>query len=134
MLKSLYFCIFHPGTNIKGRKKSMPTTRQNKVSRLIQKELSVIFQQGGPEIHEGKMVSVTVVRVTADLSIAKVYLSIFPGKDKEETLGQIRANAHQISHVLNQKIRHQLKKMPELQFFLDDSLDYIENIENLLNR
>ena len=109
-------------------------TRQNKIARLIQKEIAVIFQQYAQNIYPGGMVTVTVVRITPDLGLAKVYLSIFPSNKKDEVMEYIHSNTKNFRHALSQTIRSQLKKMPELQFFVDDSLDYIENIENLLKK
>ena len=110
----------------------MSSTRQNKVSRLLQKELAGIFQYAGKEITAGRMITVTLVRITADLSIAKAYISIFPGNGGDEILENIRNHSQKIKHQLAQQIRHQVKSIPELHFYLDDSLDYIENIEKLL--
>jgi ribosome-binding factor A len=79
-------------------------------------------------------VSVSVVRVSPDLSIAKVYLSVFPSARAEEILTNVNNNASQIRYELGNLERHQLRIIPELKFFLDDSLDYIENIDRLLNK
>ncbi len=82
----------------------------------------------------GKMITVTTVRISPDLGVAKVYLSIFPKKEKEDrTLKEIKNMTPQIRHELGKKVRNQLRIIPELNFFEDDSLDYIENIDNLLN-
>jgi len=112
----------------------MESTRQKRVARLIQKELAVIFQQASRTVFDGKMVSVTVVHVTPDLALAKVYLSLFPGKEKESIMEVIDDKHKWIRHELSKKIRHQVKSIPELSFFIDDSLDYIENIERLLKK
>lgn len=109
----------------------METTRQAKISRLIQKELSEIFRQQTAKT-KGTLVSVTNVRVSPDLSIARAYLSVFPSNKGEETLEAIKASAKTIRYELAQKVRYQLRKCPELSFFLDDSLDYLENIDALL--
>ena len=109
----------------------METTRQAKISRLIQKELSEILRRETAKTH-GVLVSVSAVRVSPDLSIAKVYLSIFPSAQAKEILGNIERNARTIRYDLGTKVRFQLRKIPELAFYLDDSLDYIENIDNLL--
>ena len=108
----------------------METTRQSKISRLIQKDLSDIFQNETRKTH-GTLISVSVVRVSPDLSIAKAYLSIFPPEKSQEILESIQNNAR---YELAQRVRFQLRKTPELMFFLDDSLDYIENIDTLLNK
>ena len=99
----------------------METTRQNKISRLLQKELSDIFLAETRKTH-GIIISVSVVRVSPDLSTAKAYLSIFPPEKSAEMIENINANTNQ------------LRKTPELSFFLDDSLDYIENIDSLLKK
>jgi len=109
------------------------TTRQNKVARLIQKELSKIFLDLTREYFQGKMLSVTVVRVTPDFAEAKVYLSIFPDDGAEEVLKEIKIHTKLIKHKLAQIISKQLRRTPELHFFIDDSLEYAQRIEELLN-
>ncbi len=109
----------------------MESTRQAKISRLIQKELSEILRLQTAKTN-GILVSVSAVRISPDLSIAKAYLSIFPSAKSQEILENIKRNAKTIRYELAQKVRFQLRKTPELSFYLDDSLDYIENIDNLL--
>ena len=109
----------------------METTRQAKISRLLQKELSEIFRQQTAKTH-GTIVSVSQVRVSPDLSIARAYLSVFPSDKAQEVMDSIQASAKTIRYELAQKVRFQLRKTPELSFFLDDSIDYLENIDNLL--
>lgn len=109
----------------------METTRQAKIARLIQKELSEIFRLQTAKTH-GVLVSVSAVRVSPDLSIAKVYLSIFPTDKSQELLESITASAK--TYELAQRVRFQLRKCPELSFYIDDSLDYIENIDKLLGK
>ncbi|MDE5705257.1 30S ribosome-binding factor RbfA [Muribaculum sp.] len=111
----------------------METTRQAKISRLLQKELSEIFRQQTAKLR-GVLVSVSTVRVSPDLSVAKAYLSVFPSDKADEILDSINHNSKTIRYELAQKVRYQLRKTPELSFFLDDSLDYLENIDNLLTR
>lgn len=111
----------------------METTRQSKVSRLLQKDLGLIFQQEGRNLFGGKMISVTTVRISPDLGLAKVYLSIFPSDKSEETLEVVRMNTKNIRRILGTKVGKQLRAVPELAFYIDDSLDYIENIDNLLS-
>ncbi len=111
----------------------METTRQAKISRLLQKELSEIFRQQTAKTH-GTLVSVSIVRVSPDLSVAKVYLSIFPSEKSPELLESIRDSAKTIRYELAQKVRFQLRKCPELAFYIDDSLDYIDNIDKLLEK
>jgi len=109
----------------------MESTRQAKIARLLQKELSEIFRQQTAKTR-GTLVSVSIVRVSPDLSVAKVYLSIFPSERSQELLESIRASAKTIRYELAQKVRFQLRKCPELSFYIDDSLDYIDNIDKLL--
>ncbi len=111
----------------------METTRQSKVSRLLQKDLGLIFQQEGRNLFGGKMISVTTVRISPDLGLAKVYLSIFPSEKSEETLEVVRMNTKNIRRILGTRVGKQLRVVPELAFYIDDSLDYIENIDNLLS-
>ena len=110
----------------------METTRQNKIARLIQKDLSNIFQAQTRQTR-GILVSVSVVRISPDLSVAKAYLSIFPSERAAEILENINAHASQIRFEMGKLQRHQLRIIPELKFFLDDSLDYLDNIDRLLN-
>jgi ribosome-binding factor A len=109
----------------------MESTRLSKIERLVQKELGDIFQkqtQGMP----GTLVSVSRVRISPDLSVARAYLSIFPSEKAPDLLEAIRANTKAIRYDLGQRVRMQLRKIPELSFFIDDSLDYIERIDSLL--
>ena len=109
----------------------MESTRQAKIARLIQKELSEIFRQQTAKTH-GTLVSVSAVRVSPDLSIARAYLSVFPSGKAQEMIESINRSAKTIRYELAQKVRYQLRKTPELAFYLDDALDYIEKIDNLL--
>lgn len=111
----------------------METTRQSKIARLIQKDLSNIFQNQTRQMR-GVLVSVSVVRVSPDLSIAKVYLSVFPSSCAQEIINNVNENMKQIRFELGNLERHQLRIIPELKFFIDDSLDYIDNIDRLLNK
>ena len=111
----------------------MQETRQNKIARLLQKELSLIFQEQTRSLH-GVMVSVTRVKVSPDLSICTAYLSIFPSEKAEELIQNITKNEKQIRYELGTRVRYQLRIIPELRFFIDDSLDYIERIDELLKQ
>jgi len=111
----------------------MTTTRQHKVSRLLQKELGDYFQKNGSQFTGGKMVTVTVVRISPDLGVTKVYLSIFPGEGLEEAMKAITDKAGLIRSEMGKRLRNQLRHIPEFVFYLDDSLDYIDRIDNLLN-
>ncbi|MEN9918959.1 MAG: ribosome-binding factor RbfA [Bacteroidota bacterium] len=110
----------------------METTRQQKINRLIQKELSEIFLLQTKAM-QGVLVSVSGVRISPDLGIAKGYLSIFPSERGKEILANIKANTKAIRFDLGQRLGKQLRIIPELVFYLDDSLDYLENIDRLLN-
>lgn len=109
----------------------MESTRQAKIARLLQKELSEIFRLQTAKT-SGIMLTVCTVRVSPDLSVAKAYISVFPSEKAEETLKNLNASAKTIRYELAQRVRYQLRKTPELSFFLDDSLDYIERIDNLI--
>ena len=111
----------------------MEGTRLQKIERLLQKELGDIFQKQTQAMH-GVLVSVSVVRVSPALSVARAYLSIFPSAKGEELLEAIRSNTKAIRYDLGQRVRLQLRKIPELSFFIDDSLDYIEHIDSLLSK
>ena len=111
----------------------MQETRQNKIARLLQKELSVIFQEQTRSMH-GVMVSVTRVKSSPDLSVCTAYLSIFPSERGEEILSNIEANNKSVRYNLGQRVRNQLRIIPELRFFIDDSLDYIDRIDELLGK
>jgi ribosome-binding factor A len=110
----------------------MESTRQKKVSRLIQKEVADIFLKKGNELAPGKMVSVTKVRVSPDLSFAKIYISIYPSGGQDNTLKAVHNHSPKIRFEMGQKVRRQLRIIPEIAFFIDDSLDYIDNIDRLL--
>ena len=117
----------------------METTRQNKIARLIQKELSEIFllqTKSMPETKSmpGVLVSVSIVRISPDMSYARVYLSVFPSERSEEIVKNINANMKSIRFELGNRVRHQLRIIPELKFFVDDSLDYAEKIDELLKK
>jgi len=111
----------------------MESTRQNKVSRLLQKDLGEIFQREGTAKFHGAMVTVTKVNVTKDMSIAKVFLSLFATADKAALLKKIQEHTPEFRFKLGKRIGKQVRIIPELHFFLDDSLDYIDHIEKLLD-
>jgi ribosome-binding factor A len=111
----------------------METQRQKKIAGVIQKDIVDILQRAA--IDGGMrsiLISVTKVAVTSDLSLAKVYLSIFPAAEAKKLMEGIKSNQPLIKHELSQRTRHQMRRVPELLFYLDDSLDYIENIEQSL--
>ncbi|PWK20518.1 ribosome-binding factor A [Xanthomarina spongicola] len=107
--------------------------RQKKIGSVLQRDLVEVLQgaatQGGMK---GILISVSKVKVTVDLSVAKVYLSIFPNGKGKELIEGIKSNAPLIKHELAQRTKHQLRRMPALQFFIDDSLEYIDKIDKSL--
>lgn len=108
----------------------METNRQKKIGGVLQKDLAEILQNHLRDSGvTGILISVSKVKVTTDLSIAKVYLSIFPSKNANALLEDIKAINYKIKHELAQRTKNQLRRMPSLEFFVDDSLEYIENIE-----
>tara|TARA_Y100000385_G_C12930181_1_gene566411 strand:+ start:85 stop:477 length:393 start_codon:yes stop_codon:yes gene_type:complete len=111
----------------------MESNRQKKIAGILQQDLVDVLQRAASEGGmKGVIISVSKVSVTVDLSIAKVYLSIFPNREAGELLKGIRSNTPLIRHELAQRSRHQLRRMPTLEFFIDDSLEYIDNIERSL--
>ena len=111
----------------------MSSIRQSRIEGVILEELSVFFQRTAREICLGAMVSVTVVRVTSDLSLARCYVSIFAGPEKEEVLTSIRENVKKIRGEVGKRLKN-MRKIPELLFFIDDSLDYASQIDVLLKK
>ena len=109
----------------------MESTRQSKIARRIQKELSEIFHMQAKSMN-GVLVSLTAVRVSPDLSIARVYISVFPSGRGDEIVKNLNNNMKSIRFELGNRLRHQLRIIPELKFFIDDSLDYLERIDELL--
>jgi ribosome-binding factor A len=108
------------------------TTRQLKISKQIQKDMAEILLPQVKSIAPGKMLTVTEVTITPDLGLARIYISIFPSEKGFEYVELLNNSKSQYRNELGKRLRHQLKKIPEIQFVLDDSLDYIENIDNLL--
>lgn len=111
----------------------MNTTRQHKIATLLQKELADLFLHDSKDIYHC-MITVTRATVTNDLSIARAYLSIYMVQDKDAVIAAVRANTKDIRFRLGQKIKNQLRVVPQLEFFIDDTLDYMENIEKLLKQ
>ncbi len=109
------------------------TQRQKKINRQLQRDLGEMLQKDGASIQPGIMFTVTQVRVTPDLSIARVYLSLFPTENPEEIIEKVNDHSRELRYNLGKRVRHQLRVVPELHFYLDDSLDYINNIEEKLN-
>lgn len=116
-----YFCV-------------MSTLRQNKVESLLKRDLSIIFQQHSRDFGVSEMITVTTIRISPDLSFARVYLSVFPGGKAVEALEKIKAHSSSIRGVLGKKIGKQVRIVPNLAFYIDDSLDYADRIDDLLKK
>ena len=112
----------------------MENTRQEKIAKQIQRDIAEIFQRDIAESLRGTLVTVTAVRVSPDLGYAKVYVSVFPFEKAKTTLEVIEQQNKLIRGALGRRMRFQVKVIPELQFFIDDSLEYIENIDSLLKK
>lgn len=111
----------------------MESNRQKKIAGVLQKDLVDILQNAARDGGlQGVLISVTKVHVTTDLSLAKVYLSIFPHHESAALLEGIKANSHSIKHNLAQRTRNQLRRVPSLEFYIDDSLEYIDRIDKSL--
>lgn len=112
----------------------METTRQQKIAKQIQKDMAEIFQKEAPEVVAGSLVTVTAVRVSPDFAYAKIYVSVFPFDRCDVVLASLDKHLRQLRGYLGNRIRNQVKNVPEIQFFLDDSLEYIEQIDNALKK
>lgn len=110
----------------------METNRQKKIAGVLQKDLAEVLQHAARDGMKGVIISVTRVHVTTDLSLAKVYISVFPQLKREILIDGIRANTRTIKHEMARRTRNQLRRMPDLMFYVDDSLDYIEDIDSAL--
>lgn len=112
----------------------MESTRQHKFSRLIQKEIADIFLREGRGLIPNAMITVTEVRVSPDLSVAKIYVSLFPPNTRDAAFESLQHHVSEIRKHLGTRIRHQARVTPELVFFLDNSLDEADRIERLLKK
>ena len=121
-------CIFAVSKSL-----TMNTTRQQKIAAMLQRELANIFLQDSRNVYKC-MITVTNVTITSDLSIARAYLSIYNTQDKDVIISLIKENTKDIRFRLGQQVRHQLRVVPTLEFFLDDTLDYLEHIDELLKK
>ncbi len=110
----------------------MESQRQQKISRLIQREVGDILQKDMNNLGLGAMLTVTKVTVTSDLSLAKAYVSLLAADDHAKVIANLNKHKKEVRYVLGQRVRNQLRVIPSLQFFEDDSLDYLENIERIL--
>lgn len=112
---------------------SMETKRQEKIARLIQKEMGQLFQKELTQFGKGGMMTITKAKISSDLSIARVYVSLLAVDDAQAVIQELNDNTRDIRFAFGKKIRNQLRIVPHLKFFQDDSMDYYENIERLLN-
>lgn len=110
----------------------METNRQKKIAGVVQKDIAEILQDAMRESGQGVIITVTKVHITPDLGEAKVYISVFPTENREKIVLETQGHAKAIKYRLAKRTRHQLRRVPDLHFFLDDSLDYIEGIEKAL--
>ncbi|MFI3319577.1 MAG: 30S ribosome-binding factor RbfA [Rikenellaceae bacterium] len=110
------------------------TTRQQKISKQIQRDIAEILQKDYRERFKGLLVTVTAVRVSPDFSYSKIYVSVFPFSQSEAVLEALKHENWAIRKSLGARIKHQIKSVPEIDFFIDDSLEYIENIDKAINR
>ena len=108
------------------------SVRKEKIASVIKKELGIYFQQNAIIIAKGSMITVTVVRMSPDLSIAKVYISIFGGKNNDASFDYVVSQSKLIRHEISKVVRNQLRKIPDLHFYRDDSFDYAQKIDQLL--
>ena len=114
--------------------KNVESTRQLKVAKEIQKVMAEIIRSKGMAAFGGALVSVSGVKISPDLSVAKIYVSIFPSDKAEAVMGVLQENAKALRGELGSKVAKQLRIVPEIAFYLDSSLDYVEHIENLLKK
>ena len=112
----------------------MESKRQQKFSRVIQKELSEIFQREGLSFHGNTIVTITMVRISPDLSVARIYLSLFNSANKEQLLAEIKSQTKEIRYKLGERIRNQARIVPHLEFFLDDTMEYVSRMDQLFNK
>ncbi len=112
----------------------MDSTRQLKVARLVQKEIADILLREGKNYFGSALITVTAVRISPDLSFAKIYLSLFGTKDRDALLTLIKEHRSEIRKNLGQRIKKQVRIIPELNFYIDDTMDYAERINELLKK
>lgn len=112
----------------------MESKRQQKFARIIQKELSDIFQKAGLSFHGNTIITITMVRMTPDLSIARVYLSFFNSSNNDQLLNEIKSQTKELRFKLGERIRNQARIVPNLEFFIDDSMEYVSRMEDLFKK
>src|SRR5688572_6191176 len=112
---------------------SMESKRQQKFSRVLQKELAEVFQRDVSHLFNGAYVSITQVRVSPDLGVAKIYLSLLLANNQQEVLQIIKTNTKAVRHALAQRIKNQVRVIPELIFYLDDSAEYAAHMDKIIS-
>ena len=112
----------------------MDSRRQEKFAKLMQRDLGDIFLQKTNTLFNGNFITISNVTVSPDLGYLKVYLSFFKPENKKELFDLIQLNKKVIRHELAQKVKNQVRKVPEIEFYIDDSLDYVEKMENIFNK
>ncbi len=115
-----------------GFEKGVESTRQQKIAKQIQRDMAEILQRDFTELFRGLLLTVTAVRVSPDFGYAKIYVSVFPFERNAEVLELMSTHNWAIRKALGARVKHQLKSVPEIEFFLDDSLEYIENIDRAM--
>lgn len=110
----------------------MENTRQNKIAKLLEHDLANIFQHIAKDHFKGTLISITKVNVTSDLGIARINFSVFPTDKSKPVLDYLNEHTAAVRGELGNKVKNQLRRVPELTFYLDDTLDYIDNIDKLL--
>jgi len=111
----------------------MENRRQQKIAKVLQQDLAVLFQREARTLFNGAFITVTSINITADMSYAKVYISIM-GNNEQEILKKVQLKSKEIRSIIAKQVRHQMRKVPEFQFYIDDSLDYYEKIDDLLKQ
>lgn len=112
----------------------MSSLRQKKINTLLKQELSLIFREESRTVCMGAMVTVTVVNISPDMTYAKVFISVFGGKDDQEVFDHIKKSAGYIRGILGKRLGKSLRRIPELDFKIDDSIDYANKIDELLKQ
>jgi len=111
----------------------MESKRQQKINKLIQKELSEVFHKECSNLVQGKLITVTIVRVSSDLGLVKIYLSIMPDKSGEEVIKRLTEEVSSVRHAMGNRLRNQLRKIPEFRFYLDDTAQYASKMNQIFN-
>ena len=111
----------------------MESKRQQKINKLIQKELSEVFHKECSNLVQGKLITVTIVRVSSDLGLVRIYLSIMPDKSGEAVIAHITEEVSSVRHAMGNRLRNQLRKIPEFRFYLDDTAQYASKMNQVFN-